>query len=63
LPHTSIEIIGRHSLKEITSSSFGRPVDLRIVGDVSREDFISLTSPGPIFGRFSDEGTLPFETE
>jgi hypothetical protein len=46
LPHTSIEIFDSHSLKEIRSSSFG------FVGDVSREDFMSLASSGPIFGRF-----------
>jgi hypothetical protein len=46
LPHTSIEIFDSHSLKEIRSSSFG------FVGDVNREDFMSLASSGPIFGLF-----------
>jgi len=55
LPHTSIEIFDSHSLKEIRSSSFG------FVGDVSREDFMSLASSGPIFGvrsyrRFPSKG-------
>jgi hypothetical protein len=49
LPLTSIKIFDSHSLKEIRSSSF------RFVGDVSREDFMSLASSGPIFGRFLED--------